>query len=111
MEIKKEKVKELDVISIIGRVDATNASQLDEAVQGVLAGGSAAGVILSLKGLEYVSSAGLRVFIAAAKETKKTGVRLAFAEVNEQVMKVLKMSGLEAILKIYETMDEAVSGA
>ncbi|MBF0556415.1 MAG: STAS domain-containing protein [Nitrospirae bacterium] len=109
MEVKIDKIDGLYVVSSIGRLDASNASVFDEKMRDILSHNPEK-VVVSLKGLEYVSSAGLRVFLTVAKEMKKTGGKLAFAEPSEQVFKVLKMSGLDTILKIYKTMDEAVSG-
>ncbi|MBF0488825.1 MAG: STAS domain-containing protein [Nitrospirae bacterium] len=108
MDVKIDKIDELYVIHSNGRLDASNASALDEKMRDILSQ-SPDKIIVSLKGLEYVSSAGLRVFLTAAKEMKKTSGKLAFAEPSEQVFKVLKMSGLDTILKIYNTMDEAVN--
>ncbi|MEO5360196.1 MAG: STAS domain-containing protein [Nitrospirota bacterium] len=109
MEVKIEKKEGIDVISLNGRLDASNAPVFDEKMRDVLSQ-KPGKVIVSLKELEYVSSAGLRVFLAAAKEIKKIDGRIVFAEPAEHVFKVLKMSGLDTILKIYKSMDEAVSG-
>lgn len=109
MEVKTEKNDGLDVISLNGRLDASNAAVFDEKMKECLSR-KPEKVIISLKGLEYVSSAGLRVFIAIAKEIKMAGGKLAFAEPDANVLKVLKMSGLDTILKIYNSVDDAVSG-
>jgi anti-anti-sigma factor len=107
MEVKTEKIDGLDVVYLSGRLDSSNASVFDENMKGILSRNPAK-VVVSLKGLQYVSSAGLRIFLAAAKEIKKCGGSLAFAEPQEPVIKVLKMSSLDTILKIYNSMDEAM---
>ncbi|MBF0459085.1 MAG: STAS domain-containing protein [Nitrospirae bacterium] len=109
MEVIAEKSDGMDVISLNGRLDASNASALDEKMKDCLSR-KPEKVIISLKGLEYVSSAGLRVFLGIAKEIKMAGGKLAFAEPDANVLKVLKMSGLDTFLKIYKSMDDAVSG-
>lgn len=107
MEVKADKNNGLDVVSIIGRMDASNTSVFDEKMKEVLSQNPGK-VVVSLKELEYVSSAGLRSFIAVAKEIKKCEGKLAFIEPTEQVLKVLKMSGMTTVLKICSSMDEAV---
>ncbi|QWR78683.1 STAS domain-containing protein [Candidatus Magnetomonas plexicatena] len=107
MDVTADKINGLDVISISGRMDATSASGFDEKMKEVLAKNPAK-VVVSLKGLEYVSSAGLRSFLAAAKEIKKCEGKLVFIEPTEQVLKVLKMSGMTTVLKICNSMDEAL---
>ncbi|MBF0318267.1 MAG: STAS domain-containing protein [Nitrospirae bacterium] len=109
MEVIIDKKDGLDVVSISGRLDASNAAVFDEKMKGILSQNPGK-VIVSLKGLDYVSSAGLRVFLAAVKEIKKTGGKLVFAQPTEPVFKVLKMSSLDTILQIYNSMEEAVSG-
>ncbi|MCG6552009.1 MAG: STAS domain-containing protein [Candidatus Magnetominusculus sp. LBB02] len=108
MEINIDDINGIVVISLKGRMDTSNASAADEKFKGVLAK-SPEKVVVSLKGLDYVSSAGLRIFLTTAKEMKKTGSKLAFAEISDQVLKVLKMSGLDMILKIYKSTDDAIN--
>ncbi|MBF0517387.1 MAG: STAS domain-containing protein [Nitrospirae bacterium] len=106
MEIKIDATQGPVVVSLNGRLDATNASAFDDKMKEVLSK-NLGNVIISLEELEYVSSAGLRVFLSSAKEIKKTGSQLAFAKPTENVFKVLKMSGMDTILKIYDSMDKA----
>ncbi|MEO5357345.1 MAG: STAS domain-containing protein [Nitrospirae bacterium YQR-1] len=107
MEVKTDKINGVDVIYLSGRMDASNAPEFDEKMKDVMEQAKGK-IVVSLKELEYVSSAGLRSFLAIAKEIKKKEGKLAFAEPTEQVFKVLKMSGLNTVLKICSSMEEAM---
>ena len=107
MEVKVDKINGVDVVAVSGRLDASSTPVFDEKMKEVLSKNPAK-VAVSLKELEYVSSAGLRSFLAAAKEIKKSEGKLAFIEPTEAVLKVLKMSGMTTVLKIYNSLDEAL---
>ena len=93
IEIKKN-VDEL-VLEITGRVDTITAPTLDKTINENLA--NVKSLILDLKGLEYISSAGLRVLLSAQKRLK-SGMKLI--NVCELVMEVFEMTGFVDILVI-----------
>lgn len=80
-----------------GRLDTTTAPQLEAEVKGSLEGVTA--LILDLAGLEYISSAGLRVVLSAQKAMNKQGT-MVVRNVNEYVMEVLEVTGFSDILTI-----------
>jgi hypothetical protein len=62
-----------------------------------------------LSGLEYVSSAGLRVFLSAAKRMRQAQGKLALASPAPQVQQVFDMAGFTSILPIFTTIAEALA--
>lgn len=80
-----------------GRLDTTTAPQLEAEVKGSLEGVTA--LVLDLAGLEYISSAGLRVVLSAQKAMNKQG-SMVVRNVNEYVMEVLEVTGFSDILTI-----------
>jgi anti-sigma B factor antagonist len=95
IEIKKN-VDEL-VLEITGRVDTITAPTLDKTINENLA--NVKSLILDLKGLEYISSAGLRVLLSAQKKMQQVGV-MKVVNVCELVMEVFEMTGFADILNI-----------
>ena len=95
IEIKKN-VDEL-VLEITGRVDTITAPTLDKTINENLA--NVKSLILDLKGLEYISSAGLRVLLGAQKKMQQVGV-MKIRNVCELVMEVFEMTGFADILNI-----------
>ena len=95
IEIKKN---ELDTtIEIVGRLDTTTAPSLEKTINEDIA--DTKNLILDLKGLEYVSSAGLRVLLGAQKKMQKIG-SMKVINVCENVMEVFEITGFADIFAI-----------
>lgn len=83
--------------AIEGRLDTTTAPQLEEEVKGSLTGVTE--LVLDFSKLEYLSSAGLRVILAAQKIMNKQG-RMVIRHVNETILEVFEVTGFSDILTI-----------
>ena len=97
MTIEIKRNAEETVIVIVGRLDTTTAPVLDKTISDDL--GDTTKLVLDLKGLEYISSAGLRVLLSAQKKMQKIG-SMKVTNVCETVMEVLEMTGFADILTI-----------
>lgn len=85
------------VLEITGRLDTATAPTLDKAIKENLE--NAKSLILDFKGLEYISSAGLRVILGAQKAMKQKGT-MKVINVRELVMEVFEVTGFSEILTI-----------
>ena len=97
MNIEMKRNAEVTTIEITGRLDTTTAPVLDKMINEDMEGTK--DLILDLKGLEYISSAGLRVLLSAQKKMMKIG-SMKVVNVGEAVMEVLEMTGFADILEI-----------
>lgn len=97
MTIDIKKNAQETTLVIAGRLDTTTAPALDKVVAEELA--DTTDLILDLKGLEYISSAGLRVLLGAQKKMQKIG-SMKLTDVCEEVMEVFEMTGFADILTI-----------
>ena len=95
IEIKKNAGETL--VELVGRLDTTTAPALDKTINDDL--GDTKHLVLDLKGLEYISSAGLRVLLGAQKKFQKIG-SMKLTNVREEVMEVFEMTGFADILTI-----------
>ena len=95
IEIKKQS-DEL-TIEVAGRLDTITAPVLEKTVGENISG--IASLVLDFKGLEYISSAGLRVLLGAQKKMQRSG-SMKLTGVCEDVMEVLEMTGFADILTI-----------
>lgn len=95
IEIKKN-AKEL-TIEVVGRLDTITAPVLEKTIGENI--GGVESLVLDLKGLEYISSAGLRVLLGAQKKMRNSG-SMRLTGVCEEVMEVLEMTGFADILTI-----------
>ena len=91
-----------DVV-IAGRLDATQsptAQAFLDQVQGT--------VRLDCSGLEYISSAGLRVLLASAKQFRKLQGAIGLTSLTPTVKQVFEISGFTSIFPIYASREEAL---
>lgn len=80
-----------------GRLDTTTAPQLEEEIKGSVAGITE--LYFDVNALEYISSAGLRVLLAAQKIMNKQG-KMVVKNVSEEVSEILEVTGFSDILTI-----------
>lgn len=97
MNINIEKTNTTATLLIEGRLDTTTAPALDKTINEELEG--VTNLVLDLKDLEYISSAGLRVLLSAQKKFQVLG-SMKLTNVSEIVMEVLEMTGFADILEI-----------
>ena len=97
MTIEIKKTEEETIIEIVGRLDTITAPALDKTINEDI--GDTKNLVLDLKGVEYISSAGLRVLLAAQKKMQKIG-SMKVTGVCEEVMEVFEMTGFADILVI-----------
>ena len=97
MTIEIKKADAQTVIEVVGRLDTSTAPVLDKTIGENVPENSA--LVLDMKGLEYISSAGLRVLLSAQKRMQKSG-SMKLKNVNGEVMEVLEMTGFADILVI-----------
>ena len=98
MEIKKTVSGDKLTLTLSGRLDTTSAPELQEVLIPELEGANH--VELDFAGLEYVSSAGLRVLLMGSKKAKEKGVNLTLINVSDDVMEVFEVTGFSGILSI-----------
>ena len=97
MTIEIKKTAKETTIEVVGRLDTITAPVLEKTIGENI--GETQTLILDFNGLEYISSAGLRVLLGAQKKMKKGG-SMKLIDVCEDVMEVLEMTGFADILTI-----------
>ena len=97
MTIEMKKNAAEIILEIAGRLDTTTAPVLEKIICEEVE--ETADLVLDMKGLEYISSAGLRVLLSAQKRMQKQG-SMKLKNVCEEVMEVFEMTGFADILEI-----------
>ena len=97
LDIKKNIENGKAVFTLSGRIDTTTAPQLEKEVKASIDGIS--DLTMDMKNLDYISSAGLRVLLAAQKIMNKQG-KMTILNVNETVMEIFEVTGFSDILTI-----------
>lgn len=96
------------VIYCEGRIDSTNANVFEEKLAAVI-GEEKHKFIVDFSKIAFVSSAGLRVLLIAAKKVKPSGGTVILTGLSAEVQEVFDISGFTAIFTIYKTVDEALA--
>lgn len=97
MNINIEKTNDATVMTLEGRLDTTTAPELEKAIGNE--GEALKKLVLDFKGVDYISSAGLRVLLAAQKKMNVQG-SMELIGVSETVMDIFEMTGFAEILVI-----------
>ena len=96
MTIKSKKEKNTMTISVKGRIDTATAPEFEKAVK---AAQDITELIIDMDGLEYISSAGLRVLLYAHKSMNGKGT-MKLVHVNESIMDILDITGFADVMTI-----------
>ena len=107
-KITTENTDGVHFIAVNGEIDAGSSIYLDNALKAAMDNGEKK-IVVDLSGLDYISSAGLGVFISHLDEFKLKQIDLALFGINETVKQVFDILGLEKLLTIMETKEAAVS--
>lgn len=109
MDFKTEKNGDKLVVQVSGRLDAITASEFDAESRSWLDKGET-NVVVDLNELEYISSAGLRSILTAAKQLKSASGTITFCGLTGMVDEVFAVSGFASMFPIFPTVDEALAG-
>lgn len=108
MEISTTEKNNAVILSIKGRMDAVTSPQFDKAFTDLISKGNRS-FLLNMGGLEYISSAGLRSILAAAKQLKEKQGTILFAGLHGPVEEVFKISGFHSIFQVYDSEEDALA--
>jgi anti-anti-sigma factor len=107
MQISTRTHNDIQIVAIAGSLDSATSPQAQKALDAVVAGAKA--VVLDFSKLDYISSAGLRVLLGAAKQLRGAKGTLRMFGLNESVKEVFEISGFSAILPVYASEAEALA--
>lgn len=107
LEIELEEIEHRIVLRIDGRLDAASAPILERKLNQLI-GEHRHYLCLDFLRVDYLSSAGMRVLLAASKKVHASKGHLILFSLNEEVAEVIKMAGFDKILHICSTEKEAL---
>ena len=95
------------VVALSGRVDSVTAVKMDAELSNILK--ESKKIVVDLKDVVYMSSAGVRAIGRALQSAKKSEGGVKLANIREPVARVLKTVGITELLKSYPSVEEAVA--
>ena len=109
VNIEQETEGEVSVLRVAGEIDASSSIFLDEEMGKALDHG--AKIAVDLTELEYISSAGLGVFMSYISDLESKKMTMVLFGMKEKVFQVFQILGLDQLLTIVETREEAIKKA
>jgi anti-sigma B factor antagonist len=106
METNSTNSEATKILRLTGRIDSTVAAELEQTIK-TATDAQPAGLVLDFAAVDFLSSAGLRVMLSAAKRCRQQGTGLALHSLRPQIADVFAMGGLTAFLPAYP--DEATA--
>jgi len=110
MKITDERRGDVLVVRPEGRIDTNTSDELERALTGRIDGG-AHRLVLDMSGTDYISSAGLRVLLLAAKKLRGVAGQLVLGGMNPSVRQIFELAGFVSIFTIEPDVDRAVGRA
>jgi anti-anti-sigma factor len=108
MDIQARQQGGVTILTLVGSIDALTAPKITEYIQGQIAKGNTK-LVADFRGVDYTSSAGLRVLLGAIKDTRSQSGDMRLVGVQPDVFKVLNLSGFTNILKLFDDLEPAVA--
>jgi anti-sigma B factor antagonist len=106
MKITDKNINNIQVITISGRIDVVSANDLEIFLNNAI--GKNSRMIFDLSETEYISSSGLRVFLATLKILNKKNGEMRLASLQPVIRNILDISGLSNIFSIHHNLKEAM---
>ncbi len=105
IETQKENIHDLLIIK--GEIDASNSVMLDQKMLDLKNTGSKS-ILVDGSGLEYISSAGLGVFMSYLEDFQEEEITLKIFSLSPRVFEVFKILGLDQLMSIYDSKQAAL---
>ncbi len=108
MEVKENTIDDVLILSPIGRIDSQTSADFQEITLGKIADGCER-LVIDFSEVDYISSAGLRVVLMAAKRCKAANGAFAMCELADHIKEVFEISGFLKILTLADNQQAAVT--
>lgn len=110
MDLKENDVGGVTVLEVKGRLDSTSSPMLGEKLSAIL-GAAKARVLVDFSQLEYISSAGFRVLLIAAKRADQNTAKLVLCGVSGKVKQLFDLGGFLDLFSITATREDGIAAA
>lgn len=106
IDIKRIQEDQADVLILIGEIDASSSIELDLSIAKSVGEGHTK-ILVDCNALEYISSAGLGVFMSYIEEFNEKEIKMVLFGMNERVANTFEILGLDQLLTIEADKDQA----
>lgn len=107
MEVVEKRQNGICVLGLLGRLDSNTSPEFEKKIFGVIEDGTR-NVIVDFESLDYISSAGLRVLLKAAKELKRSDGKIVLCSMKEYIKEVFEIAGFVSLFPIVSSVGDAI---
>ncbi len=108
LTLSSREVGDRTVVEVGGEVDVYTAPKLDAELTSLVGSGKSV-IVVDFSGVEFLDSTGLGVLVKALKHVKEAGGSLSVVATSERIIKVFRITGLDAAIPLHDTVDSACS--
>ena len=108
MELREESAGGVIILDVKGRVDSTTAPDFGERL-GAILGASQSRLLVDFQQVDYISSAGFRVLLVAAKRAEDSGSRLVLCRLSAKVRQLFDLGGFLDLFSVLPSREEALA--
>ena len=105
MNIVEKKQDDVMLLEIHGRLDTTNYRELEDRMINLME--KEKKIVIDCSGMNYISSAGMRVFLMALKHLKNNDGQLRLCGLTDETKQIFEVAGFASFFDIYDTAEEA----
>ena len=108
MEIVEKQQNDVFIFRLNGRLDSNTSPSFEERIFKAIENGSCK-MIIDFEGLDYISSAGLRVLNKTTKQLKHSEGKLILCSMQDYIKEVFEIAGFDTFLPIVSSCDDALA--
>lgn len=108
MEISSQQQSDITILTLNGRLDGESSPTLEKTVNHHLSNGSKR-IVFDCTQLNYISSAGLRVFLLSSKKATSAGGEIAFSSLQNSIIEVFELSGFDNLFTAHADLETALA--
>lgn len=110
MDIVRRSENGIPVLVLTGRLNQASADALHAAAMEVAGDETGKALVVDMGGVDFIASVGIRSLIRPSQALSMRGGKLAVANLNPQISEFFKLTGLDQMFRVYETVQDATAG-
>ena len=110
MEIVRRSENGIPVLVLTGRLNQASADALHAAAMEVAGDETSKALVVDMGGVDFIASVGIRSLIRPYQALALRGGKLAVANLSPQISEFFKLTGLDQMFRVYETVQDASAG-
>jgi anti-sigma B factor antagonist len=107
MEVIEKKQEGISIVQLLGRLDSNTSPEFEQRLFKVIDDGELS-VIVDFGELDYISSAGLRVLLKAAKQLKRSQGKIVLCSMKDYIKEVFEIAGFVSLFPIAPSVGDAI---